>query len=62
MRALVATEHSMIVSIWHMLITGEIYNELGADYFSRNNPGLARRRAVAQLRRLGYKVELTTAN
>ncbi len=62
MRALVATEHSMIVSIWHMLITGEIYNELGADYFSRNNPGLARRRAVAQLHRLGYKVELTTAN
>jgi len=45
-----------------MLITGEIYNELGADYFSRNNPGLARRRAVAQLHRLGYKVELTTAN
>lgn len=62
MRALVATEHSMIVSIWNMLTTGEIYNELGADYSSRHNPGLARRRAIAQLNRLGYKVELTTAN
>ena len=59
MRALVATEHAMIVSIWHMLTTGEVYNELGADYSSRNNPGRARRRAVAELSRLGYNVELT---
>jgi transposase len=62
MRALVATQHSMIVSIWNMLTTGEIYNELGADYSSRQNPGLARRRAVAQLTRLGYTVELTSIN
>lgn len=29
MRALAATEHAMIVSIWHMLTTDEAYNELG---------------------------------
>ncbi len=62
MRALVATEHAMIVSIWNMLSTDEIYNELCADYYGRNNPGRARRRAVAQLTQLGYKVELTPAN
>lgn len=62
MRALVATEHSMILSIWNMLRTGEIYHELGADYYGGNNPGRARRRAVAQLIQLGNKVELTPAN
>lgn len=62
MRALVATQHSMIVSIWNMLTTGEIYHDLGADYSSRQNPGLTRRRAVAQLTRLGYTVELTSIN
>ena len=62
MRALVATEHSMIVSIWHMLTTGEIYSELGADYSSRSDAGRARRRAVTELNRLGYNVELSTAN
>lgn len=62
MRALVATEHAMIISIWHMLTTGEIYHELGADYLDRATAGRARRRAVAQLTRLGYQANLTTAN
>ena len=62
MRALVAIEHSMIVSIWHMLSTGEIYTELGGDYSNRSDAGRVRGRAVAQPTRLGYQVELTTAN
>lgn len=62
MRALVATEHAMLISIWHLLITGEIYHELGADHYRRDNPGRARRRAIAELHRLGYEVELTTAH
>lgn len=59
MRALVATEHAMIISICHMLTTGQTYNELGADYYSRNNPARTRRRAIAQLHNLDYNVQLT---
>lgn len=62
MRALVATEHAMLISIWHMLITGEIYHELGADYYRRDNSGRSRRRAIAELHRFGYEVELNTAS
>ena len=58
-RALVATEHSMLVSVWHMLTAHQPYEELGPDYFSRVNPGLTRRRALAQLATLGLEVTLT---
>lgn len=30
-KAVVATQHSMIVAIWHMLSTGEPYHDLGGD-------------------------------
>ena len=58
MRALVALEHSMLIAIWNMLVNGAFYDELGADYFNRLDPGRATRRAVDQLRRLGYSVQL----
>ncbi len=59
MRALVTTEHAMIISIWHMLTTGETYNDLGTDFHNPNNPTQARRRAIAQLQHLGYQVALS---
>lgn len=43
-------------------VTDEAYNELGADYSTRSNPALARCRAVAQLNKLGYNVNLSAAN
>ena len=49
----------MLVSVWHMLTAHQPYEELGADYFSRINPGLTRRRALAQLANLGFEVTLT---
>jgi len=55
MRALVATEHSMIVSIWHMLITGEIYNELGARQQPR--PGSSQGRRTAPPARLQSRTD-----
>ena len=36
-RALGAIKHSMICACWHMLTTGELYTDLGGDYF-RHNP------------------------
>jgi transposase len=58
-RALGAVKHSILTAIWHMLQTGEIYNDLGGDYFTRRDPERQTRRLVAQLERLGHQVTLT---
>ncbi len=58
-RALGAVKHSMICAAWHMLTTGEIYNDLGGDYYSRRNPERQTKRLIAQLERLGHTVTLT---
>jgi transposase len=61
-KASVAVAHSMVVSAWHMLSTGEIYRELGADYFRhRDDPERVARRLTQQLENLGYNVSLTAA-
>jgi transposase len=60
-KALVALQHSILIAMWHMLTDDVPYADLGAAYFDQLNPDRAKRRAVAQLRRLGYDVELTLA-
>lgn len=57
-KALVAVEHSILTAAWHMLTTGELYNDPGADYFTRQAPTKAKARAVRQLESLGYQVTL----
>lgn len=58
-KALVALQHSILIATWHMLTGNVAYHDLGADYFDQLNPDRAKHRALAQLRRLGYQVELT---
>jgi transposase len=60
-RALGAVKHSILSACWHMLTTGELYRDLGGDYFSRRDPEKATRRLVAQLERLGHRVTLEAA-
>jgi len=60
-RALGAVEHSILTACWHMLTTGEVYREAGADYFTRRDPQRATRRLVVQLERLGHHVTLKAA-
>lgn len=60
-RATVAVAHSILVAVWHMLQTGEVYRELGADYYLRRDPARQTRRLVAQLERLGHTVVLQEA-
>jgi transposase len=60
-RATVAVAHSILVAVWHMLQTGELYRELGADYYLRRDPARQTRRLVAQLERLGHTVTLREA-
>jgi transposase len=57
-RALGAVKHSIICAIWHMLTTGELYHDLGGDYFRKRDPERQTRRLVSQLERLGHKVTL----
>jgi transposase len=55
-KALVATEHTMITAIWHMLSTGEYYRDLGSDYYTRRTPDRVIRRRIADLEAAGYTV------
>jgi transposase len=57
-KALVALEHSILTSIWHMLTRNTDYADLGGEYFHRLDPSAARRRAIATLQSLGYYVTL----
>jgi transposase len=57
-RALGAVKHSIICACWHMLSTGELYNDLGGDYLARRDPQRQTKRLVTQLERLGHAVTL----
>jgi len=59
-KAAVAVAHSLIELVWHLLSTGEVFKDLGDDYFTkRQDPERQARRLVAQLQDLGYTVALT---
>jgi transposase len=60
-KALGAVKHSIICACWHMLTTGELYNDLGGDYYQRRDPEKATKRLIAQLERLGHTVVLQEA-
>ena len=61
-KAAVAVAHSLLDVTWHMLTTGEVFADLGDDYFtSRHDKQHQAHRLVSQLEKLGYTVELTTA-
>jgi transposase len=57
-RAVGAVKHTIIVACWHMLTTGELYHDLGADYFARRDPQRHIRHLLTQLERLGQHVTL----
>jgi transposase len=57
-KALGAVKHSILIACWHMLSTGELYNDLGGDYYRKRDPERITRRLIAQLESLGHKVSL----
>jgi transposase len=57
-KAVTAVGHSILTAAWHMLHTGELYRDLGGDYFTRQNPDLLTKRLVRQLQTLGHQVTL----
>jgi transposase len=57
-KALGAVKHSILIACWHMLTTGELYNDLGPDFFQRRDPERTTKRLIAQLEALGHHVTL----
>lgn len=62
LRAIVATERSILTAVWHMLTEDVAYHELGPDHYQQARPAQIKRRALRQLRALGYDVELRAAS
>lgn len=61
MKAVVALEHTILTSVWNMITTGEVFTDLGADYYVRLDPEKAKKRAIRQLQTLGYEVTITSS-
>lgn len=59
MKAVVATEHSILTAVWHMLAEGECYHDPGSDFFAQKDPDHTRNNAVRRLHELGYDVTLS---
>jgi transposase len=57
-KALVAVEHAMLIAVWNMLRTGELYKDPGPDYFAKLQPARTRARAISALQALGYTVTI----
>jgi transposase len=61
-KAAIAIAHSLLDVTWHLLTTGEVFADLGEDYFlSRYDKQHQTRRLISQLEKLGYTVDLTAA-
>ncbi len=57
-KAIGAVAASMLRAIYHMLKNGTVFQDLGADHFSRRNKTASARRLVTRLQGLGYAVQL----
>lgn len=57
-KAVVAVANSILGIVWHLLTTGETYNDLGADHFETRDRNAQTRRHVRRLEALGYQVTL----
>jgi transposase len=57
-KAVTAVGHSILTAIWHMLQTGELYNDPGNDYFTRQHPDRITKRLIRQLEALGHHVTI----
>ncbi|HJZ69911.1 MAG TPA: transposase [Blastocatellia bacterium] len=61
-KALVAVGHSILVIAYHILKNRASYNELGGDYFDRQNVETQRARYIRRLEALGLKVNVEVAS
>ncbi|HEX8760295.1 MAG TPA: IS110 family transposase [Pseudonocardiaceae bacterium] len=62
-KAAIATAHTLIVIIWHVLAENTAYRDLGSDYFTRriDDPDTRKRQLIRELEALGHKVIIEPA-
>jgi transposase len=58
-KAIGALAASILTTVYHMLIGGELYHDLGPDHFDRTAETTQTRRLVSRLQKLGYTVQIT---
>lgn len=58
LKAVLAVERAILFAIWHMATTGTLYDDPGADFYTRLRPERAKQRAIKQLTSMGYRVTL----
>lgn len=60
-RAALAVAHSLLTVVYHMITTGERYQDLGPDHFAKLDPDRLTRSLVKKLESLGHTVVLQPA-
>jgi transposase len=55
-KAVVALAHTLLRIVYHVLVDGTVYRELGGDYHDRQHRQRVTRRAILLLERQGYRV------
>src|SRR5262245_43319262 len=60
-KAVIAVAASILKTAYHMLADGTCYQDLGADYFARRDPGRVVAKLASRIRSLGYHVEVKVA-
>ena len=55
-KTIVAVQHSILIAVWHMLTDDVDYQDLGGDYFTKQDPERAMRRITHQAKILGFTV------
>jgi transposase len=60
-KAICAVAASLLAAAYHMLKTGAVYQDLGADHFDRRSSAQRAQPLVQRLEALGYTVSLTPA-
>jgi transposase len=58
-KAICALAASILTIVYNMLISGELYHDLGPDHFDRRAKTAQTRRLVTRLQNLGYAVQIT---
>jgi transposase len=60
-RAIIAAAHSILTSVYHILVRGVSYQDLGPDYLAKLEPERLTRSLVKRLEQLGHTVILQAA-
>jgi transposase len=58
-KAIGALAASILTTVYHMLISGELYHDLGPDHFDHRAKARQTSRLVSRLENLGYAVQIT---